>query len=428
MLEKLRSWEYRGIRELARRPVLLKLLCIVFEVEGDFPTRRGAVFESGISKLTRTTADLDTYIASIPKLKDHHIYHILCRVASYFFINLKAQILFATRDVERIIQDYFSEVHGINRDSVPGDIILRGIEQSNGLLVRWSQDFCAFSHLTYQEFFTADYLVNTSAYTDVYDHLYDSRWHFVTGLVAELIPPEVSWDFFSGFKQTIDAQISRDVKLREFLENLNRIATFSAYSVNSDRSNLQTYIRAWYFAYALQDTGQVTNLGSLYTYFDLPDFEFATSMITGQVLEGHEHLYKAYHCLLKKEPAMQKLISLFKKLKAFLINNPQRTEVLEGWLVQIKKEQAELVTADEWWKQKRMTWAKRVAIFMQVMGLPNVFELTREQAQQLRDYYDVTKLLSTCMNRSHLDEQQRQQLANSMLLLTTLPPQDPVGF
>ncbi|ESA37509.1 signal transduction protein with nacht domain protein [Leptolyngbya sp. Heron Island J] len=428
MLEKLQSKRYQGIRELARRPVLLKLLCIVFEIEGDFPTRRGAVFESGISKLTRTTADLETHIPSIPKLQDHHIYSILCRVSSYFFINLKTQILFATRDVERIIQDYFSEVHGINRDGVPGDTILRGIEQSNGLLVRWSQDFCAFSHLTYQEFFTAAHLVKTSAYTNVYEHLHDSRWHFVTGLVAELIPQEVSWNFFLGFKQTIDSQISQDVKLREFLENLNRTATFSAYSVNSERSHLQTYIRAWYFAYALQDTGQVTNLGNLYTYFDLPDFEFATSMITGQVLEGHEHLYKAYHCLLKKEPSLKKLISLFKKLKAFLSSNPQKTEVLEGWLVQIKKEQAELTTADEWWQQKRNAWAKRVAIFMQGLGVPNIFELTQEQAKQLRAYYDVTKLLSICMNRSHLDKQQRKQLADSMLLLTTLPPEDPMEF
>ncbi|MEM7064006.1 MAG: NACHT domain-containing protein [Cyanobacteria bacterium P01_B01_bin.77] len=424
MLEKLRSRGYQGIRELARRPVLLKLLCIVFEVEGDFPTRRGAVFKSGISQLTRTTTVLETHIPTIPRLQDHHIYNILCRVASYFFINLKAQILFTTRDVERIIQDYFSEVHGIHRDSVPGDIILQGIEQSNGLLVRWSQDFCAFSHLTYQEFFTAAHLVNTSTYTDVYAHLYDSRWHFVTGLVAELIPQEVAWDFFLGFKHTIDSQISQDVKLREFLESLNRAATFSAYSVKGRRSHLQTYIRAWYFASALQDTGQVTNLGNLYTYFDLPDFEFATSMITGELLEGHEHLYKAYHCLLKKEPSLQKVISLFKKLKVFLSNNPQKTEVLEGWLVQLKKEQSALITADEWWKQKRMAWAKRVAIFMQGLGLPNIFELTQDQAKQLRAYYDVTKLLSICMNRSYLDDQQRKQLANSMLLLTMLPPDD----
>ena len=427
MLEKLQSKQYQGIRELSRRPVLLKLLCIVFEVDGDFPTRRVDIFRSGISEMTRPKANLETYISSIPRLQEHHIYNILCRVASYFFVDLKVQILFETRDVERIIQSYFQEVHGINRDEVPGDTILNRIEQSNGLLVRWAQNFCAFSHLTYQEFFTAAHLVNTSTYTDVYQHLYDSRWKFVTGLVAELIPKESSGNFFDGFKRTIDDGISQDVKLREFLENLNRIATFSAYSVSSNQSHVQTYIRAWYFVYTLQDTGKVTNFGSLTRYFDFPDFEFATSMITGQVLEGHENVYKAYHCLHKKEPSLKKFISSIVKMKTFLTGNPQKTEVLEGWLKLIKAEQSQHTDA-EWWEHKRTAWIKRVALFMQGLGLPSVYELTREQVGKLRNYYDVTKLLSTCMNRSHLDLQQREQLADSMLLLTTLPPEDLVGF
>lgn len=423
MIEKLQSKKYQGIRELARRPVLLKLLCIVFEVEGDFPTRRGAVFESGISQMTRAQADLETYIPSIPRLQDRHIYNILCRVASYFFIDLKVQILFATRDVERIIQDYFQEVYDINRDSVPGNIILNGIEQSNGLLMRWAQNFCAFSHLTYQEFFTAAHLVNTSTYTDVYHHLHDSRWHFVTGLVAELIPQEVSWSFFNGFKQTIDAQISKDIKLYEFLESLNRISTLSAYSVKSKQAHLQTYIRAWYFVYALQDTGKVTNLGGLCQHFDLPDFELATSMIAGQVLEGHELLYKAYHSLYKKDTSANSFITLIRKLQKFLSGNLQKTEVLAGWLKLIEIEQFQFDSIDAWWDKKRNSWIKRVALFMEGLGLPSVHELTREQILQLRSYYDVTKLLSTCMSRSNLDTQQRQQLADSMLLLTALPPE-----
>ncbi|MBT9317919.1 hypothetical protein IXB50_21100 [Leptothoe spongobia TAU-MAC 1115] len=40
----------------------------------------------------------------------------------------------------------------------------------------------------------------------------------------------------------------------------------------------------------------------------------------------------------------------------------------------------------------------------------------------------MTKLLSTCMNRSHLDKAQKKQLADSMLLLTILVPEAPGGF
>lgn len=428
MLEKLRSKSYQGIRELARRPVLLKLLCIVFEVHGDFPTRRGAVYERGIEEMTRTKADLATTIPSIPKLQEHHIQGVLCRVASYFFIDLKVQILFAKRDVERIIQDYFEEVHGINRDSVPAQTILNCIEQSNGLLVRWSQDFCAFSHLTYQEFFTADYLVKTSTYTDVYNHLHDPRWNFVTGLTVELIRQEDSQSFFDGFKYAIEQYVSQDVKLCELLDVLNRAATFSAYSFPSDQSHLQTYIRVWYLVYSLQDTGKVTNPGELYSYFDLPDFELATSMVASSVLDGHEHLYQAYHCLARKEPTAKKFQGYITKLQRFLSDNPQKIEVLAGWLQQLKKEQGQATDMNEWWHEKRASWLKRVALFMQGLGIPCIYELSREQVGKLRTYYDMTKLLSTCMNRSHLDKSQQKQLADSMLLLTTLSPEESGGF
>lgn len=420
MIEKLQSRKYKEIRELARRPVLLKLLCIVFEFEGDFPTRRVDVFSSGISQMTRPKVDIETHILDIPKLQKHHIENILCRVASYFFIDLKVQILFATRDVERIIQGYFQEVYGISRDEVPGSTLLKGIEQSNGLLVRWAQNYCAFSHLTYQEFFTASHLINTNRYTDVYDHLHDPRWHFVTGLVSELIQKHLSWNFFHGFKQSIDNQVNQDGKLNDFLEMLNRAATFSAYSASAQQAHIQTYIRAWYFSYALQDTGKVTNVGHLSRHFDLPDLEFATSLISSQMLEGHELIYKTYHCLRGETPSGH-FLPLLQRIKKFLSNNPQKVDVLDGWFVLIKDEQSKFDSIGEWWTAKRSGWSKRVAVFMGNLGLPCTYGLTREQIAKLRTYYDATKLLSTCMNRSQLDVPQRQQLADSMLLLTTLP-------
>ncbi len=401
---------------------------MTFEVHGDFPTRRGDVFKSGIREMTRAKADLETRIPAIPQLEDTHIYNILCRVASYFFIDLKVQTLFAIRDVERLIQDYFAEVHHIRREEVPGHIILNGIEKSNGLLVRWAQNFCAFSHLTYQEFFTAEHLVSTGTYTSVYDHLYDSRWHFVIGLVAELIPPEAAADFFLGFKQTIDDRISQDSKLREFLESLNRAATFSTYSIASQQPHLQTYIRAWYFAYALHDTGTVTNPGILSRSFDLPDFEFATSMVSGQILEGHGLIYKAYHALHGKAPVGQRFIALIGRLKRFLSENPQKVEVLEGWSKLIQKEQAAYQTPDDWWLEKQKSWCRRMGLFIQGLGLPNVADLTRDQQAKLRAYYDVTKLLSTCINRAQLDQTHRKQFADSMLLLTAVPPPSLGGF
>lgn len=423
MLEKLQSQQYQGIRELARRPVLLKLLCIVFEFEGDFPTKRVDVFRSGISKMTRSQNDIETHIPKIPKLHENHIHEILCRIASYFFIDFNVQMLFGVRDVERVIQDYFKERYGINRDEVLASNILSGIERSNGLLVRWAQNFCAFSHLTYQEFFTAEYLVNTNRYTDVYQHISDPRWHFVTGLVTEFLRKEFSSAFFDGFKQSVDELINKDDKLNAFLDNLSRAATYSTYSIVSTKAHIQTYVRAWYFAYALQDNGKITNLGNLSSQFDLPDLEFATSMITSQVLEGHELIYKAYH-YLSHENSPGSFSGLIRQVRDFLSENARQKEVLDGWLDLLRREENEFSATNEWLAQKRTSWIKRVARLLENLGLPCIFGLTPEQLTKLRTYYDATKLLSTCINRSQLDAQKRQQLADSMLLVTTLPPSE----
>lgn len=434
MLDKLRSQKYQAIRELSRRPVLLKLLCIVFEFEEDFPKKRFDVFSTGISKMSGLTRDIETHIPGASKLHEHQIQYILCRVASYFFIDLKCQILFSTRDVERIIEDYFFEVYEINRDKIPGHIILEGIEKSTGLLVRWAQNFCAFSHLTYQEFFTSVYLVRNQKQTDVYQYLDDPRWHFVIGLVSEQLSPELSKDFFDGFKHSIDEHVNRDSKLVEYLETLNRAAAFSSYSVTLESAYVQTYIRAWYFAYSLKDKGKITNIGTIKSStgkssenFDLPELEFATSTITSQMLEGHELIYKAYHCL-SKESYSGDFQSLLKKLKSFLSNDPQKIDVLDGWLQLLNEDKAKFETTAEWWSAKHNSWLKRFTRLMVSLGLPCTAGLSNAQLAKLRSYYNLTKLLSTCMNRSQLSVNQRHQLADSMLLLTTLPPDDFVGF
>ena len=54
-----------------------------------------------------------------------------------------------------------------NPDAVDGSKIVRRIEHFNGLLVCWGGTYCSFSHLTYQEYFTAEYLVNTENYAKV---------------------------------------------------------------------------------------------------------------------------------------------------------------------------------------------------------------------------------------------------------------------
>ena len=419
MIQKLKSTTYSGIKELSTRPVLLELLCFVFEGIQDFPPRRFEIFRNGIQRMTRKNIQIATDIPELSVLREQHIYTILCLVASYFFINQKGQIIFPTLAVEGIIRQYFQETLNIDGISVPDRKILQAIEQSNGLLTRWADDFCSFSHLTYQEFFTAEYLVKTGRYREVYNYIDDPRWHYVIGLVAECIPHEKTLSFFTDFKERIDQQISEDGDVEPFLSLLDRVTKTTAATVQGNRPNMATYVRAWYFVYALQDAGQVTNIGPIKRYFELPDFDFATSTVSNKQLECHGLVYKVYHRMHQKTMGPDSFIKSLEQLVRLLAGDIKNTEVVKGWLKRIGREQLKYESADAWWTDHYDNWNTRIMTFVGTLNIPCTIGLTESHCKKLRDYYEATKLLSICMNRSQLNDLQRQVLADSMLLPQT---------
>lgn len=427
MLEKLSSAKYIGIREIARRPVLLNLLCLTYEHNGDFPEQRAGVFASGLSALARgAQMRSSTPIAEVPYFKEKDIRNILARIANYFFVHLHKQVLFSVRDVERIIREYCQEVHSVNPNTVDGSTILSGIEKFNGLLVRWGEIYCSFSHLTYQEYFTAEYLVGTNTYKNVYQHISERRWSFVIELVSELVPGEESWPFFLGFKSTIDDYVNSDTKLVDFLQKTDQAATFVTYAVRTDRPYIQSLVRAWYFVYAIENTGSVNSIHHYYRRFDLPDFDFATSMVDNHILQGHEALYKAYHCCRNNKQAAN-FDNYIRTLKTFFTREQRsrEVEVIEGWISLIAEQRVKYDTRDEWWEAKRHVWQQKIARFLGALGLPHTYELNHEQVKRLRTYYRVSKLLSNCINRSNLSDARFSEMADCILKLTYLFPNYP---
>ncbi|NJL46295.1 MAG: NACHT domain-containing protein [Leptolyngbyaceae cyanobacterium SM2_5_2] len=430
MLEKLYSAQYKGIRELARRPVLLNLLCLTYDHNGDFPTQRVGVFASGLSALARQSQpETNSTIANLPYFRERDIKNILARIASYYFIHLKEQILFAVRDVERIIQDYYNEVHSINPDAVDGNVILRDIEQFNGLLVRWGEMYCSFSHLTYQEYFTAEHLVRTNRFMDIFQYLSDRRWSFVIELVSELIPPQLSWDFFLGFKKTIDSYVNGDMKLVGFLKKIDRTATFVSYPNQNERPHIQVLIRAWYFASALEPPESVTTINTPTQRFDLPDLSLAPSLVENDILRGHKEIYRAYHyCTMAEQPT--KFERTIQRLQEFfqLMGDIQKREVVDGWLHLVREQQAKYENNDDWWEAQRHRWQDRIAQLLSTLGLPYIHGLNQEQIKCLQTYYRITKLLSICINRSNLSIDGFDEMVDAMLRITHPLPDQGLGL
>ena len=433
MLEKFKSSRYRGIREIARRPVLLQLLCLLFQKDNDFPVRRADVFQQGIHALVQKSSQyhLDTYISALPELRANDVTNILCRVASHFFIDMNGDTLFHTREVENIIRKYYLEIHEVHPNQVDAQHILNLVERYNGLIVRWANTFCSFSHLTYQEYFVAQHLVYENGQDIVYDYLENPRWQFITELVSELLPQEKVIDFLTGFKFNVDSLVNRDEKVRNFLEELNRASSLAIHVSETAHPFMQVLIRAWYLVYAIGDnTSKIDGALPKPDTYNLPDMFYATSMVSNDILELHGALYEAYHCTsedssCRLEAQIRKLIRLFET------KDSRKVDTLESWLAQVEHQLAKYSgDREKWWADQniRKKWRARVSYMMDSLHVPCVMSLSREQIRQLNHYYAATHLFSTCINRAAIDVKKRKELAKSMLLVEHDPPNNYGGL
>ncbi len=95
-------------------------------------------------------------------------------------------------------------------DEADSEGILNAIEVQHGLFVERAKGIYSFSHLTFQEYFTARYIVDNAEEGAVQqlvrNHLPDERWREVFLLVASLLPNADS--FFLAMRKQISSTVS----------------------------------------------------------------------------------------------------------------------------------------------------------------------------------------------------------------------------
>jgi predicted NACHT family NTPase len=192
-IEKLNRPENQQIRELAVTPILLNLACLVFQFVADFPSKRSKLYEQGLDILLRRWAEAKG-IQRDEVYRDLDVIHkkeLLSQVAAITFE--RGDYFFEQDKIQRYIADYLCTLPNaitdratLQRDS---EAVLKSIEAQHGLLVERARGIYSFSHLTFQEYFTAKYFVETSgsqALEKLTSHITEKRWREVFLLTAEL--------------------------------------------------------------------------------------------------------------------------------------------------------------------------------------------------------------------------------------------------
>ena len=209
LLVKLQEAHQR-VRELTRNPLLLGLLCFYYSQREDLPERRVDLYKEMVEALLFKWRDFHGVLFAHDK---ERLLHLLAftgfdhpdRPLKYEEI---LRIIAGQRIANRLYQ------------AVSPELVLSEIVEGSGLLVELSpQDSYGFMHLTFQEYFVAQYVLSTDWLKVVSAHAKEIRWaevwRLMSALMDDAFPLLEALDANGAAADTIDAAAHDSARIEQ---------------------------------------------------------------------------------------------------------------------------------------------------------------------------------------------------------------------
>ena len=185
--EALNQDNNKAAKELAQTPLLLTFLCLVYNRKQSFPPTRSRLYNKALDIL------LEEWAAE-KRIQQEDIYQglhtdlekvMLAKIAYQAFVT--DQLFFQKQKLVDSIKDFLADTVD-NPKYLDGQKILNAIAAQQGILVERAEDIYSFSHLTIQEYLTAQYISQKDSLVEelVDKYLTEKRWREVFLLIAGL--------------------------------------------------------------------------------------------------------------------------------------------------------------------------------------------------------------------------------------------------
>ncbi len=213
-------------KELATNPLLLTLLCVVFEDVKEFPRKRSQLYKDGLKLLLKKwDSKRNIERPELYKNLDSPQKEDLLSYLAYTTFT-QGRLFFEQEEIEGHIVEYIRSLPDAQTDAkqlrLDGTEVLKGIEAQHGILVEIDQHIYSFSHLTFQEYFTARQIVNSpspdaleKAFDTLVNQIGNKQWREVFLLTVEMLP---NADYLLKLmKQKVDAIAAGDEDIQKLL-------------------------------------------------------------------------------------------------------------------------------------------------------------------------------------------------------------------
>jgi predicted NACHT family NTPase len=426
------------IEELATNPLLLTLLCLEFEDSGDFPTDRAELYKRGIATLLikwdakrgieRSDACGAAYAEQVyKKLSVQRKQDLLSQIALTTFE--RKDYFFRQRDVEQYIADYIRNLPDAQTDpealQLDSEAVLKSIEAQHGLLVERARGIYSFSHLTFQEYFTARKIVTSSdpqalekALQCLVSHITEKSWREVFLLAVGMLQPA---DYLLRLmKQQVDALVATDEKLQQFLMWVSEKSSavevpYKPAAVRAFYFNLERDHHPWRDPACYRKSDIISLLDRrLYLLLQLG---YVPTLDIGL----DELLALACDRALKLDLAP----SLYAFKGAFFLAC-DRALALERELSQdlqeLKQELPDLDRNErkfwQWWEGNSRAWTARLrAMIINYRNIGHDWQFSDQHKERLRQYYYANQLLVECLNSDcYVSREVRSHIEDTLLL------------
>jgi predicted NACHT family NTPase len=226
--EQLQRPENKSVEELTKTPILLCLLCSIFQQKSSFPTKLSRLYQGGLEILLKQEDNLFPLSTEeeVINLSVGEKIQLLSHIAKRGFEQNK--FFYEQEELVNIILNYLpslSQFKSPEINKLNGEKILQTMERQNGLLIERAKGIYSFSHSTFPEYLTARNFVQLTnnleqkqSLQQLATKIYDYSWRQVIFLTLEMLADSAY--FLEQIQQQIDSVLENNPKINQFFLSL----------------------------------------------------------------------------------------------------------------------------------------------------------------------------------------------------------------